>query len=185
MNLLSRSHTRLTNLLPPSERASLQDRFASRNVLLETNLRRQKLKKLNNLIDKKCNRTQSSAHSTPPPSPPFAQPIVNLTDVVIPADEMNRSGKKFAIYPSDKSNTLQSIVTSNLAAGLRGNNRLNTSKVRELIQSMTVHLHTRVSPDTKSFLSLRRRLRDQELVLVKADKREPLSLPQKWITISR
>ena len=102
-------------------------------------------------------------------APKLAPSVINLSSVTIPEAEIQllQRGRKFALPPVDQ---LESILLSEFATGVRGDTRLNTEKVRRLIEESINQLDAPLSPDLRSYFSLKRRLVRENVVLVKADK---------------
>ena len=115
---------------------------------------------------------------------------MNLSSAQLTSNEMQllTYGKTFAIISSDKKNTIRATILSDIALGIRNDQRLNTGRVNALIDS-AVGLLSDPGPqaraDTLTFFKLRKRLRDEDLAIVKADKGETLVVMNKAYYMDR
>lgn len=111
----------------------------------------------------------------------FAPSVVNLSSAAFSSSELQllQYGKKFCLPPVDQKSKLKTIVVSDLANGIRGDRRLNTDRVRNLINDMISQLYTPLTPELRTYFGLKRRLNQEDLVLVKADRGETLVIMQR------
>ena len=73
----------------------------------------------------------------------------------------------------------KNILLADLAVGLRSDARLNTNKVKQLVDSIVGELADPPPPSTRAYFRLQQRIKEQNLVLAKADKGEALILLSK------
>ena len=108
-----------------------------------------KLKKLSGELD-----------STPTVAPAKFEPaVVNLSNTTFSSSELQllEPGKK-SLPPVDQKSKLKTVIVSDLANGIRGDLRLNTDRVRNLINDMTSQLHAPLTPELSTYFGLKRRL---------------------------
>ena len=149
LDLLFRVNNRLSGLLDPSTYRHLSHRVERRKSALFTDLRRSKLRKLYNLSRSTC-----TSNSLVAPSVKFSPPVINLSNTVISDNELRllTYGKKFALPPTDKVKTIHSTLLADLATGIRNDQRLNTQRVTDLINSATKNLLSNPTPpDFRAF----------------------------------
>jgi len=105
-------------------------------------------------------------------------PHVSLTSRMLHYYPVNwtysEKGRKYTITPVDKCENLRTLIISDLAVGLRCDSRLNTNKVKQLIESTVSSISVPPPLETRTFFNLQKRLRHQNLVIAKADKGESL-----------
>ena len=95
-------------------------------------------------------------------------------------------GKEFAVPPVDKVKSMHSTLLADLAVGIRNDQRLNTQRVRSLVNLVVEDLNSYSSTQNyRAFVNLRKRLKQDDLAIVKADKGEALALIERSAYIHR
>ena len=105
-----------------------------------------------------------------------------LTSSELTKDELQllSYGKQFALPPIDKLATLRATLVTDIAVGIKNDIRLNTEEVKNLINSLIQKLSSmKGNPDVNAFQKLRKRLKSEEISIVKSDKGNALILMSK------
>ena len=76
--------------------------------------------------------------------------------------------------PIDKKSKVKTIIIANLAKGIRNDLTLNTEKIKALIMKLVLLLDAPPNRFTRSFLIIKKRTKQKNLSLFKADKGETL-----------
>jgi len=79
-------------------------------------------------------------------------------------------GKQFALPPIDKLKSLHATIVFDIAVGIRNDQRLNSIKIKTIINNMIGALSKQNNPSTAAFFSLRKRLKSDDCVILKDDK---------------
>ena len=85
-----------------------------------------------------------------------------------------RRGKKFAMNPFMKRSNDHTLLLADLGAGLHSDTRLNSSRFSQLISDALNQACRPSSPEYSAFASIQKKLKENNLVLVKADTGETL-----------
>ena len=137
-------------------------------------MREIKLRKIKRLLE-----DQSDQDGNTPPNPPdFAPSVINLTPVNFSERDLQflGKGKKFAIPPLQGKEKMETVLVADIAAGIRCDPRLSSDRVKSLISSSLQQFDRPPSQVTKSFLSIKEKLKRDGLIMAKADKGEALVL---------
>ena len=79
-------------------------------------------------------------------------------------------GKKHSLLPFAQKESVMATILSDLSSGFRGNSTLNTDQIHSLINEMVLPLSTPLTPDGRTYLSIKKKLKEQDLCVVKEDK---------------
>lgn len=179
-DLLIRARDRLESTLPAIKFEQLMYSTENRQYTLFNKLQVVKRKKLKLLVAKKEKSSlqqRSSLHQrvqqskTPSISPGFAPSFLNLSTIHFSEQEIEllSRGKKHSTLPRVKDDSIVAIILSDMAAGLRADTRLNSTRVTGIINQIAIDI-SRSSPDTRLVKSISKKVRDNYLCIVKADK---------------
>jgi len=83
---------------------------------------------------------------------------------------------KLALPPINKKDQIETLLVTDFDAGIRNSSQLNTSVIKSLIKELALQLDGPLSTPLQAFFSLKKRLRETNTCLVKADKGETLIL---------
>ena len=141
LDLLFRADNRLSILLDQASYQHQLHRVNRRKADLFTEIRRSKLRKLLNLS--RGNDRVPENHA-PQHSLNFAPSVINLSNAVISDNELRllSYGKKFALPPLDKKNSIDSTLLADVFTGIRNDQRLNMQRVIGLINWATANLNS-------------------------------------------
>ena len=173
-DLLRRSSNRLSLVLSANEYKKLQESTLQLQRSAHAQMRDKKLKKLQLLTNRK---SLDTANSRRIPSQ-LAPSVINLTQETIPTNEMSllKKGKKFAVPPSCTKEHLETTLISDLVAGTRNDRRISKDRIKDLITDTISILDNPSSLHSRSYNALKKRLKQKDLVIAKADKGETLVL---------
>jgi len=173
--LLKRAENRLQLIMPPKDFDQFMDSMSKNELLLTRIMREKKLRKLAKLTSK--DQLNNERNNATTPTFNFAPAVVNLSQTIIPADQLRllEKGQKFAINPCEVNDKIKKTLLTDLAVGLRSDlNFKNLFNVTlENLQSSSKN------QNTVSYFRLRKLIKEQNLTILKADKSETL------ITLSR
>lgn len=150
-------------------------------MILHSTLRVQKQRKLKSLTNEQLNLgfRKTITNNRRCNVKPFAHPLINLSSSTLTRSETDclSSGSKFAILPVDKKTSLRSIVLiTDIATEIQNDSRLNSEFFKTLVNDMINHVQLLWSDNLHSYFSIRKKIADKKLSLLRADKGECLIL---------
>ena len=135
-------------------------------------MRKIKLRKIKRLLE-----DQSHQNGNTSPNPPdFAPSVINLTLVNFSEHDLRflGKGKTFAIPPLQGKEKMETVLVADIAAGIRCGPRLSSDRIKSLISSSVQQFDRPPSQFTRTFLSIKEKLKRDGLIIAKAGKGEAL-----------
>ena len=100
---------------------------------------------------------------------------MNSSNINIPEDEVQlvAKGRKFTLPSLEQGDSIKKAIIADLSLELRSDSRLNSDTFKELINSLSSKLMV-PSKINRTFISLRKRLKQHNLIIIKTDTGEAL-----------